>query len=140
MSQNSRILDVLADGRAHTTRVIHERAGFSRLNSRIAELRSRGYVIECFHVPGKTGSDGYGYRLLSERSDRRAGNRPVRSAPLAEQVASGGPHSSLPPAQPPARGAKAFSPHLTVDSLEESDAASAHPEVPSGQLSLSVAA
>ena len=66
VSQSTRILAVLQDGKPHSTRTIHALAGYSRLNSRIAELRSRGYVIDCFHVPGKTGSDGYGYTLVSE--------------------------------------------------------------------------
>lgn len=65
-SQCEKILAVLADGDAHLVSEIHERAGYSRLNSRVSELRKRGYVIECFHVPGENGSRGYGYRLCPE--------------------------------------------------------------------------
>jgi hypothetical protein len=65
VSQSARILAVLADGNPHLVSEIHARAGYSRLNSRVAELRTRGYVIESFHVGGKTGSEGYGYSLVS---------------------------------------------------------------------------
>lgn len=63
-SQNHRILRVLGDGDWHTTAEIHRRAGFSRLNSRVAELRSRGFVIECERVSGESGARGYAYRLV----------------------------------------------------------------------------
>ena len=69
MSQTARILGVLQDGRPHLVSEIHERSGYSRLNSRISDLRARGFVIECFHVPSKTGSEGYGYTLISEPSE-----------------------------------------------------------------------
>lgn len=64
-TQNSRILDVLTDGGWHTCAAIHQRAGFSRLNSRVAELRTRGYMIECRHVEGAArGPEAYEYRLV----------------------------------------------------------------------------
>lgn len=63
MSQCSDILAVLVDGRQHSVAEIHQRAGFSRLNSRIADLRKRGHVITCDHVPGETGPKAYLYRL-----------------------------------------------------------------------------
>jgi biotin operon repressor len=85
VSQNSRILAVLADGKPHSTRTIHALAGYSRLNSRIAELRSRGYVIECFHVPGKTGSDGYGYTLVSEPARSTQASSPRLTAGSSEE-------------------------------------------------------
>ena len=66
MSQTARILGVLQDGQPHLVSEIHMRSGYSRLNSRISDLRARGYVIECFHVPNRTGSEGYGYTLISE--------------------------------------------------------------------------
>jgi hypothetical protein len=53
MSQCDAILAVLADGRPHAYREIHDRVGFCRLNSRVAELRARGHRIEC----NKTGGD-----------------------------------------------------------------------------------
>lgn len=57
-SQAQRILDVLSDGEKHRMEEIHQRAGFSRLNSRISELRKRGHVISC----DKTGGQ-YVYQL-----------------------------------------------------------------------------
>jgi hypothetical protein len=64
-SQCARILHLLKDGKPHTTAEIHQVCGPSRLNSRIAELRKRGWDIEGFHVAGKTGASGYGYQLVS---------------------------------------------------------------------------
>jgi len=75
MSQCSRILEVLRDHRIHDMREIHQRAGTMRLNSRIAELRSRGHNIVCFKTGGV-----YRYQMLSELDAERAGpadsNRP----------------------------------------------------------------
>lgn len=61
-TQGGRILLVLMDGGWHTTAEIHRRAGYSRLNSRVAELRKKGHAIECESVPGETGARGYRYR------------------------------------------------------------------------------
>lgn len=47
MSQCDRILAFLSDGRPHRMEEVHQAVGFCRLNSRIAELRSRGHVIVC---------------------------------------------------------------------------------------------
>jgi hypothetical protein len=63
MSQCSRVLDVLADGRSHDIAEIHARAGTMRLNSRVAELRERGHVIRCDVRRGV-----YSYVLLSRES------------------------------------------------------------------------
>lgn len=63
-SQNARLLDVLADGEWHVSTELHERCGYMRTNSRIAELRTHGHRILGESVPGKTGTDGYRYRLL----------------------------------------------------------------------------
>ena len=65
MSQVARILAVLRDGKSHTVREIHQRAGYSRLNSRVAELRERGYVIRCDHLEADTATERYAYVLLS---------------------------------------------------------------------------
>lgn len=65
-SQNARLLEVLADGRWHVSTELHERCGYMRTNSRIAELRSHGHAILGESVPGKTGTDGYRYRLVTE--------------------------------------------------------------------------
>lgn len=64
-SQCDLIAGVLSDGEWHTTFLIHQRCGYSRLNSRIAELRSRrGMIIECRHVDGESrGARAYEYRF-----------------------------------------------------------------------------
>ena len=65
-SQNDWIADHLADGEWHTTANIHQHCGFSRLNSRISELRKRrGMAIECRHIDGASrGAEAYEYRLI----------------------------------------------------------------------------
>lgn len=65
-SQNARLLQVLADGEWHVSTELHERCGYMRTNSRISELRSYGHPILGESVPGKTGTDGYRYRLIVE--------------------------------------------------------------------------
>jgi hypothetical protein len=35
------------------------------LHSRISDLRKKGHNVEGRHVPGRSGADGYEYRLLS---------------------------------------------------------------------------
>jgi len=64
-SQNDLIAAHVADGEWHTTQEIHQRCGFSRLNSRVAELRKRrGMLIECRHVDGASrGATAYEYRF-----------------------------------------------------------------------------
>jgi hypothetical protein len=52
---------VLKDGAWHTAAEIHQRAGFSRLNSRISELRKKGHAIE--HRTTGVGAAGSEYRL-----------------------------------------------------------------------------
>lgn len=69
-SQNARLLAVLSDGEWHTSRELHERCGYMRTNSRVAELRSHGHDIQGESVPGKTGTDGYRYRLLADQLPR----------------------------------------------------------------------
>lgn len=65
-SQNAAILEALGDGQWHTTAAIHTAAGFSRLNSRVSELRVKhGYTIEQRHVDGAgTGPHAHEYRLV----------------------------------------------------------------------------
>lgn len=68
-SQCQLIAHVLRDGNPHTTAEIHRRCGYSRLNSRIAELRNPerpyGMVIRCDHVEGKSsGPDAQTYTFL----------------------------------------------------------------------------
>lgn len=66
-SQADLIARVLADGRPHTAAEIHHQVGFCRLNSRVAELRSRrGMNIVCAHLPEHgRGPDAYEYRLVA---------------------------------------------------------------------------
>lgn len=64
-SQTSRILSVLWDGKEHSVTEIHRRAGTSRLNSRISDLRKQGCVIECRRKPNRKGPSAYVYQLLS---------------------------------------------------------------------------
>lgn len=61
-SQCGRVLALLRDGKRHSVPEIHERCGTMRLNSRIAELRTRGHVIECLRIGGR-GAESYVYRL-----------------------------------------------------------------------------
>lgn len=63
-SQCGRILRVLSDGRPHTVPDIHRKAGTSRLNSRVADLRRHGYVITCERVAGRKGASAYRYQLV----------------------------------------------------------------------------
>ena len=80
-SQSQRILAVLNDNRWHTVAEIHRRAGFSRLNSRVAELRARGYGIECEHVSGHgRGSEAYRYRLVSRPAAEHRLRRSLKEA------------------------------------------------------------
>lgn len=65
MSQCAAILRVLRDGQVHSVREIHERAGFSRLNSRITDLRKQGHSIDHFCVEAVSQVDRHVYRLVS---------------------------------------------------------------------------
>jgi len=60
-----RVLAVLADGKPHTTRDLYRQAGPMILHSRIADLRTKGYRIQCEHIAGKgTGAGAYRYQWL----------------------------------------------------------------------------
>lgn len=64
-SQCDLILRVLRDGAWHSAAEIHQRCGYSRLNSRIAELRRRGHNIPpARRVEGASGPEAYEYRLI----------------------------------------------------------------------------
>lgn len=78
-SQNARVFTVLADGEPHSAAEIHRRAGFMRLNSRVAELRTKGLVITCEHVGG-TGPEAFVYQLQTPLSDG-AEKAPERGRP-----------------------------------------------------------
>lgn len=62
-SQTSRILAVLWDLKPHTVPEIHRRAGTSRLNSRISDLRRMGCVIVMTHRAGRKGAGAYSYQM-----------------------------------------------------------------------------
>lgn len=64
MSQCARILDVLQDGRWHSVLEIHQRAGYSRLNSRVSDLRKQGYTILCDTQGEGRATERYRYRLV----------------------------------------------------------------------------
>jgi hypothetical protein len=64
-SQCSRIVAFLSDGREHSMSDIHRAVGFCRLNSRMSELRSRGFGIEC----RRDGGD-YLYTLTHDPTQR----------------------------------------------------------------------
>lgn len=81
-SQNARVLAALADGVWHTVPEIHARVGGMRLNSRVAELRAKGYDIRCRTVQGRRGPDRYEYRLLSEPGASQA--RPGSESSLSQ--------------------------------------------------------
>lgn len=76
MSQCAAILEVLADREWHTVADVHRQAGYSRLNSRVSELRARGHDIECETTDGERAVDRYRYRLVSspalDTTDRHA--------------------------------------------------------------------
>lgn len=61
-SQCAKILAALKTG-PKTAAEIHQLCGFSRLNSRIAELRKRGHEITCERGSG-TGPAAYLYTLV----------------------------------------------------------------------------
>jgi hypothetical protein len=83
VSQCERILAFLADGLPHRMEDIHRAVGFCRLNSRVAELRSRGYSIVC----DKTGGI-YVYRLAGTPDEAAQGGESLTSLPA---VSSGAP-------------------------------------------------
>lgn len=120
-SQCDLIAAVLVDGRWHTTAELHRRCGFSRLNSRIAELRDPrkrwGMIIDSRRIQGvRNGSDAYEYRFVGyrpgfDRNGRIAatseGGDGVRvpACPAPSSLPSGVPASaalSPEPAEPPA--------------------------------------
>lgn len=90
-SQCERILAVLADGKLHTTAEIHQRAGYSRLNSRIAELRKRGRNIQ-YEFVGGVGPSAHAYRLICAEdadSSQSAASPPSGGADSSAQTLFG---------------------------------------------------
>ncbi len=64
MSHCDIILNALRDGSWKTTHTLYMQCGPMILHSRISDLRKKGHNVEGRHVPGRTGADGYEYRLL----------------------------------------------------------------------------
>lgn len=65
------LLEILGDGEPHTSSEILrgalERCGGMIVHSRVADLRRRGYTIECVHLDDvSSGAGAYSYRLLAE--------------------------------------------------------------------------
>ncbi len=97
MSHCDRILDALRDGRGHTTADLYQATGgFLILHSRISDLRAKGHNVEGRHVPGRSGADGYEYRLAPsvtfvdvDRVRRAEASLPL-TAPPAEQLVIAG--------------------------------------------------
>lgn len=95
-SQNARLLDVLADGEWHVSRELHERCGYMRTNSRISELRAHGHEILGESVPGKTGTDGYRYRLVNDSSGEGAVSHVAEEGPCSPTPPTGAPDAQEP--------------------------------------------
>jgi biotin operon repressor len=115
LSQNARILEVLRDGQPHRMEEIHQRVGFCRLNSRIAELRDHGYKITC-----DKGGGLYVYRLIGEvEASAASGMAPCRLAnpALASTSSPTRPEHSQPAAQPEAKTARLACVAETGDAL-----------------------
>jgi len=91
MSQCQQILHVLSDGREYEMRDIHRAVGFCRLNSRVAELRSRGHEISC-----RREGQNYFYRLLNEAAPTKGGRPSLPERSFVEHAtAPNPPFSSL---------------------------------------------
>ena len=85
VSHCDQILHALRDGEFHTTAALYREVGPCILHSRISDLRAKGHNVEGRHVPGKTGADGYQYRLLPSVTfvDVTPHRRPDDPTPLA---------------------------------------------------------
>ena len=92
MSHCDRSLHALRNGKWRTTASLYQELGGMILHSRISDLRAKGHNVEGRHVPGRTGADGYEYRLVSSVTFmdvprvRRAAEFPSPAAPPAEQL------------------------------------------------------
>ena len=91
MSHCDQILRALRDGQWHTTHDLYIEVGPMILHSRISDLRKKGHIVEGRHVPGRTGAEGYEYRLAPSVTyvEVERVRRPVPltpSVPAAEQL------------------------------------------------------
>lgn len=82
MSQADKLLELLSDGKPHSTveimRVVYggDHLGVARIASRVSELRERGWIIES--KPGKINKTVWWYRLTSEPEKAPEKPEPVR--------------------------------------------------------------
>lgn len=60
--------------------------GHCVLHSRISDLRKRGHNVEGRSVPGKSGAEGYEYRLVVETPEVRLPVEASPAFPAAEQL------------------------------------------------------
>lgn len=101
MTQNERVLALLADGEWHDH---HQGYALNLvLHSRIAELRARGHVIESRRDTAPDGSQLYLYRLVSLGAEVRASEAPLRSASAPAGIRSSAPSEQLTLLPVPAR-------------------------------------
>ena len=68
MTDWQRLLDRLSDGRWHSAAELYFELNVM-VHSRVADLRRRGYVVECERIPGERGARAYRYRLLPKAPD-----------------------------------------------------------------------
>lgn len=59
-----KVLEVLADGKAHSTADLYRRCGGMILHSRVSDLRKQGHNIVCERIPHAQGAAAYQYTLL----------------------------------------------------------------------------
>jgi hypothetical protein len=114
VSQCSRVLEVLRDGKGHSIGEIHERAGTMRLNSRVADLRKMGFHVIYYRENGL-----HTYRLI----DASAGGD---SAPAATD-------GSLPLIGPPTTSAGGPSPDSSAEVGNEAGLGSPQTDEDPGQ-------
>lgn len=72
MTGVDRLLALLSDGEEHTSKELY--ALGVMVHSRVADLRKRGYRIECRSIPGRTGAEGYAYTLHEPRVPQQKGS------------------------------------------------------------------
>jgi hypothetical protein len=117
MSQCSRVLEVLRDGKGHSIGEIHERAGTMRLNSRVADLRRMGYHVIYYRENGL-----HTYQLIDG------------TVPQAGSTGTDGSSATaLPPVVPPEGP-----PSAERSSRAEAEPGLTTPSLPAGPVQLSV--
>jgi hypothetical protein len=83
-----KVLAALSDGKSHTTRQLYREVGPMILHSRVADLRKRGYRIECDHIPGKgTGAGAYRYIWVDAPGVPSGGNGQAQMTITTDDIA-----------------------------------------------------